>query len=143
MLPAHNLHGDKTAMSDEKNGATTTLSSIRIRCIRCGKEMAAKPELAGKKVSCPGCHTIFEVSADGGHNTARPPAPAKSSGTMEKVADIIKNALPDEAPPTADEVALAKKLVQARERLTEEVRSMGVKSNLPSSGSSVRQNQRQ
>jgi predicted Zn finger-like uncharacterized protein len=52
---------------------------LRITCDSCGKKLAVRDDLAGKKVKCPQCGTSFVAAAPSSEIKAAPtrPAPAK------------------------------------------------------------------
>src|SRR5262245_26748529 len=66
---------------------------IRITCTSCNKLLSVRDELAGKKVKCPGCGTIFTASAT--------------------AATAVKAAPPKLAPPSAKDKVAAKPMAKA------------------------------
>lgn len=59
--------------------AAPAAASIRVACT-CGKAFAAKAELAGKRVKCPGCGEAIAIPANG--NGAKPTAAVKRPPAM-------------------------------------------------------------
>src|SRR5262245_50279675 len=66
---------------------------IRITCTSCNKLLSVRDELAGKKVKCPGCGTIFTAAAT--------------------AATAVKAAPPKLAPPSAKDKVAAKPMAKA------------------------------
>jgi DNA-directed RNA polymerase subunit RPC12/RpoP len=51
---------------------------VAIKCGKCGKELKAKPEWAGKRVKCAGCGSAVDVPTGA--------APTSDAGAVERIA---------------------------------------------------------
>jgi hypothetical protein len=67
--------------------------SVDFPCPECGRRLRVGPELAGKKVRCPGCRKVV-------------PAPAGST-TVTPAADLVIPLLEEDPPPPRDAIAAA------------------------------------
>lgn len=78
--------------SSSGGGKGTSAGPIKVKC-KCGKAFAAKPELAGKTVRCPGCKEPIKVA----RQSAAGKALAKSKSNA-----LAKRATPPQDDPFAD-----------------------------------------
>lgn len=65
---------------------------LTFNCPHCGKELKARPELAGKQGRCPGCAKPF--TAPGGVSTSTPPSndPARWAREVEGLGEPLASA---------------------------------------------------
>jgi phage FluMu protein Com len=78
---------------------------IKFKCAKCGKEISAADEHAGRKAKCPGCQTILQIP--GARAAPAPPKPVVPA-VEEDIAEAVEEAPPRPRKPAVPAVKAGK-----------------------------------
>lgn len=100
-------------------GAAAKPSKITVKC-KCGKAFAAKAELAGKKVKCPGCGDPVVIPAKGGAGKSAKKSAAPKQAAPAKQPNAEMAELFDEVGFNPEDGSAAKKCPECRASMRDE-----------------------